>query len=395
MIKLGVTRAPYDLAAGVNFSGGGIPAIDQANGQLYLLTRDSRLVAVNTVEPVADPSNAAIAGYSSVATVVPDLPSGSVSIAGAFLDGDRRMFTANPYYDAGNIQRLGQFVNGEWRAVYQADRQGYVSGYVCLVPDRWLEQLGDIIMGCCGVPILNRTSWGPAAFGVRYADFVTYPAPAIVPARPLVYYNAAHPLEGFNDTLQMGGCVFDRGDEDLCFLGTFGIGPYCYGDKTTDPALHDTSAFNVMTGQETHLCYDPEPGRAEKGGHAYPYVYRLWRYRVAELLAAEHPWDVMPTIEDIPGVVPIPTAKTRLLGVASYGDRIVLSQAQGEHDQPRPGLPRVGNYPLLHWLQKTPVIEPPVVEPEPIVVTPTLEQRVARLERWRETIGTLSLEEIG
>lgn len=388
MIKLGITRAPYDLAAGVNFSNGGIPVIDQANGQLYLLTRDNRLVAVNAVEPVADPFASTPAGYSSISSVVPSFPTGSASIAGMWIDGERRISTANPYYDAGNIQRLGHFVNGEWRAVLSATMQGYVAAYMCAVPERWRDQLGDFITGCCGVPILNRTSWGPAAFGVRYAHFEatagSVPA-GIVPVRALLFYNAAHPMIGFNDTLQMGGVVFDRGDEDLCFLGTIGIGPYCYGDKTLDQALHDTASGS------THLCYDPEPGRGDKGGHAYPYVYRIWRYRVADLLAAEHPWDVMPTIEDLPGIVPISTVKTRLLGVASYGDRIVCVQYQAENTSIR------GAYPLLHWLQKTPapVIDPPVIEPIPEpepapVPVLSLEDRIAALEQWKQTIGAVS-----
>jgi hypothetical protein len=72
-----------------------------------------------------------------------------------------------------------------------------------------------------------------------------------VPANPLVYYPAAHPLldagatgDGwgntstlFNGSTEVRGIVFPENTRSVLFFGRHGLGEFCYGPGTDDPAL--------------------------------------------------------------------------------------------------------------------------------------------------------------
>jgi hypothetical protein len=104
-----------------------------------------------------------------------------------------------------------------------------------------------------------------------------------VPATPLLYYPAAHPLAGwdatnpyFNGSTNIVGLAFPPGSRSVLFFGRHGTGEFCYG-----------------TGDE---CNDPV--ESSKGTHAYPYVHQVWAYDVLDLLAvkngSQQPWELQP-----------------------------------------------------------------------------------------------------
>jgi hypothetical protein len=357
------------------FSFAGLIAVDRASGRLSMGTRDGQVAAlIRPPELVNGPLNTLpIAALEATWTVAESFPTGA-ALSGFLVDnGVIAPVTASMFYDANNTQRVGHYVHNAWRTVLDDHRQGFVAGYMCWVPERWRAELGDILTGQACINIITRTSHGPAAFGVRLADFDT---PGVVPARELLYYDHAHQTLGEYRSALIAGCAI-IGDE-LIFAGRFGTGPFCYGIGTRNADEHD----QILAGERR--CYDLESN--DKGGHSYPYRYQLWKYQIADLLAATNPWDCIPIIEPLPALLP---GVTRLIGCASHGDTLYLSQYNAENT------PRVGGYPVVHAFQMTPeVIEPPPVEP-PIVVPLTLEQRVARLERTLEIIGTACLEEIG
>jgi hypothetical protein len=368
---LGAFRLP--IAGADHFSFGGILAIDRTTRQLHMATRTGRIVPLLSLElGTSALAQLPIANWTGGFTAAPSYPTGS-AFAGVLVD-DRQpvVTTASIYYDANNTQRVGHFHNGTWRTVFNERRQGFVAGYMCWVPEKWRLTLGDFITGQACIPIITRTSHGPAAFGVGRIDFDVVPEP--VYARQLLYYDHEHQTLGDYQTARIAGCAI-IGDE-LIFAGSMGVGGMCYGIGTRDRSLHN----QIINGER--YCYDLE--FADKGAHAEDgYECKLWRYPIPALLSAVNPWDVVPTIETLPEFLSGPT---RLIGVAADGDTLYLSQYAAENNT------RVAAYPVVHAFQVAPLTPPvPIPEPEPpLVVIPTLEERVAALEQWKQTIGAVS-----
>jgi hypothetical protein len=182
-------------------------------------------------------------------------------------------------------------------------RAGFVSGYMTPIPPEWQNALGGLALtGNCCIPIITRTSWGPAAYAFDPGQIgVRSPVPAV----PLVRYTAEHPTLGrcesdgtepgnrFNCTTEVVGVVFPRGSSSVLFIGSHGTGRHCYGNNTPDPSKHLTPD---PTSPRDVLCYDP--GRSGKGPHAYPYVNQIWAYSAADLASVrqgtKQPWQVEP-----------------------------------------------------------------------------------------------------
>ncbi len=178
-------------------------------------------------------------------------------------------------------------------------RSGYLSGYMGTIPQAWQASLGGPALagnGC--LPILSRTSWGPALVAFDPADLgVTVPAPAT----GLVYYPDTHPTLGgttstgarFNGTARVNGVCFPEGTRSVLVWGRIGVGQADYGTGTTNKALHHTP---VPGYPNDLLVYDPVD--QDKGYHAYPYEYRVWAYDALDLVAAKEgklqPWEVEP-----------------------------------------------------------------------------------------------------
>ncbi len=210
-------------------------------------------------------------------------------LGGTLVYSDRLIIAAYGYYDANYNQVLSHFASsptlsqtGDIQGPYQVgDWAGSVSGYMTTIPLEWRSALGGpALTGQCCIPIVSRTSAGPAA-SVFDPDDVGRTNP--ISATTVLAYPLAHPLadvdtqnDYFNLATQIVGIAFPPGTRSVLFFGKQGIGPYCYG-----------------TGAE---CNDPIDGA--KGTHAYPYVHQVWAYDALDLLAVKNgqkqSWAVQP-----------------------------------------------------------------------------------------------------
>jgi hypothetical protein len=239
------------------------------------------------------------------------------------------------YYDASGSQTVSHWVRPSTsltgagaEGLYQVGDvgAGFVSGFMATVPRKWRRALGGpALTGNCCIPIISRTSFGPAAFAFDPARVgVAEP----VPAKPLVYYPPEHPTIGawdatwdpangvlFNGATTIRGVVFPSRTRSVLFFGTQGTGRFCYG-----------------TGTE---CNDPDD--SSKGVHAYPYVSQVWAYSAARLRAVRQgrirPWQVKPYAT---WTLHLPFGSPRIGGAAydSGGGRIYVSQQHGNGTDP-------------------------------------------------------------
>jgi hypothetical protein len=266
--------------------------------------------------------------------------------------------TAYCYYDAGYIQTKSHFLTGRDFAqlptvtgpfeiatgTSEGGRAGFVSAYMTTVPPEWQAALGgSAVTGNCCIPIISRTSWGPALSVFNPADIgVRNP----VPATTLIRYTAEHASLGrcdedgdkpgvhFNCTTGMAGVIFPRGTSSVLFFGSHGTGKHCYGANTRDPSKHLTPNPDAPTEP---LCYDT--ARNGKGPHAPPYIHKVWAYSVHDLIAVKNgqkqPWQVLP-YATWSFDTPFSISARNVTGVAydEATQRVFLSM--GEQDAPRP-----------------------------------------------------------
>jgi hypothetical protein len=253
------------------------------------------------VQPFADPTDGKIATAGTSTT----------KIGGQLVYDGRLYGSVYVYYDATDSQVVSHWArpstslrHGQAVGLFQVGRlgAGMVSGFMALVPSVWQPLLGGpALTGNCCIPIISRTSFGPAAFAFDPAKLeTTKPAPDA----PLVYYPQAHPSLGpWNATWNPGkgvyfgggttirGLVFPTGTRSVLFFGTQGVGTFCYGEGVSDKSL-----AGKPTPDGTTYCYDPDA--SSKGTHAYPYEAQVWAYDANQLAAlrAGHlrPWQVKP-----------------------------------------------------------------------------------------------------
>jgi len=310
---VGGFRLPAGVINGEDFSfGGRVMTYNPTNNTMFVSSYRSAVAevtipaAVNSqdvealpfaefVQPFADPTDGHLDDISTI----------GVSVTGLLVSGDRLIVSASIYYDANNTQRFSHFSRSlklnqrsfsGWSQVWDAGRTGFVSGAMAPVPPEWQASLGGAaITGQCCIPIVYRTSNGPAAFAfdpTRIGEFA-------VAATPLLYYTLEHatlgPWDGSNPTYGattgMGGLVVIAGTRTALYFGSNGTGPHCYGSGTADKSLDNTRSADGET-----LCYDPTTN--SKGSHAYPYRYQVWAYDLNDFAAvrtgSKQPWDVVP-----------------------------------------------------------------------------------------------------
>lgn len=359
LVYQGSFRVPHEATGepAVSFTYGGTAmAFNAARGSLFLVGHDqAQLVAEISVPEIRTGATAGLATATLLqpfadvtegrkATLYPG--ASNVKIGGLLPYGGALYATVYGYYDGDGAQQLSHFVSGTDLSV-TGDVQGpfkvgtvgagVVAGYLGLVPKAWQAAVGGpVLTGQCCISVISRSSYGPAVFTVDPAQLgVTTPAPAT----PLVYYPQAHPIGGglFTTTDVMGGVVFPEGTRSVLFFGRQGVGPYCYGEPTSDQTL---AATKVPDEGDTVYCLDPTGGG--KGDHAYPYEYRVWAYDANDLAAVRsgkvQPWDVKPYATwkpDLP--FSVPNAIIRGAAYDPASGRIFLSQAWGD-----------GSYPLIH-----------------------------------------------
>lgn len=349
----GAFRLPATESNGDSFSSGGGPlAFNPDRNSLFAGTRSGRVAEVSL--PTASKSQA-IAELPMAEYLQPfaDPAEGrmrEVATEGAALAGllvqPRRLYGSGViYYDANNTQSVSHFsrpINlsdrgaSAMRRVGARGRSGLVAGYMATVPPEWQSKLGGpALTGQCCVPIVSRTSWGPAAFAWDPADLE---GTSDVAATPLVYYPAEHPTLGqwdgsnptYGGTIQMGGLAVIAGTRTALFVGRNGLGPFCYGNGTGDQALANT------TGRDgERYCYDPS--NSDKGQHAYPYRYQMWAYDLNDWAAVRagdrDPWNVKP-YGVWPFELPFPEPGVRVGGVAydAATQRLFVSQLHADRD---------------------------------------------------------------
>jgi len=365
---LGAFRVPYgDLEAG-----GSPLAWNPVNGTIFITARDQRVAEVNIPQIVnsSQLSNLHTAtfktGFANITEgKLPLVNPGDVNgigIGGLLVYGGRLIFTGSTYYDGAGSQVKSHFTSGlnlaatgDVQGPYQVGTvgAGFVAGYMALIPPEWQAALGGpAVTGQCCIPIISRTSSGPA-LSVFNPDDVAKSGVSIVPASPLVYYNLDHSTLGaygapgknaiFNGATSIGGIVFASGTRSVLFIGKHGIGDFCYGENCNDPA------------------------DASKGNHAYPYVYQVWAYDVLELAKAKagtkSPWEVVP-YSHWNFTLPFETDDEHQIGGVAYDpvtQRFFVSQMKQD-----PGPYNYAYAPIIHAFK----IGAPTGTPPPIDTTP-------------------------
>lgn len=260
------------------------------------------------------------------------------------------------YYDAGYVQ-----TKSHWRTARNfsnaglvgpvevqsptsgGGRAGFVSGYMTTIPAEWQGALGGpALTGNCCIPIITRTSWGPAVSVFNPGDVgVREPVPAV----NVLGYPNGHPLDGdancdatstlFNCNTGIGGLIFPGGTASVLFFGTQGLGEHCYGRGTTDPAMHRQP--DPASGPNEMWCYDPAAG--SKGGHAFPYAHYVWAYDANDFVKVKNGqllnWQVRP-YATWSFDTPFPHIRKGIGGVAfdPVSKRVYVSMS--EQDAPRP-----------------------------------------------------------
>ena len=343
---VGGFRLPAGTANGDDFSFGGQPiAFNPATNTLFVASYRGNVAEVNIPAPVNSGDVNAMPFASYVQSFadpteghLADISSGGVNLSGLMVYGDRLYGTATIFYDANNTQRASHFSRSlqlnqpsfsGWSSVWQADRSGFVSGWMAAVPSEWQASLGGpAVTGQCCVSIAWRTSTGPSAFAFNPSQ-IGQPS---VPASPLLYYGLDHPTLGpwdgsnptYGATTQIQGVALIAGSRTALFFGRNGLGPHCYGNGTPNKALEGTVGVDGA-----NWCYDPT--NSDKGSHAYPYRYQVWAYDLNDFAAVKagtkQPWDLVP-YEVWTLNLPTPEAMVRLGGVAYDAQRQLLYISQ-------------------------------------------------------------------
>lgn len=346
LVYAGGFRLPPDESNGDYFAfGGRAMAFNPGRGSLYVSSYRSNVAELSIPTPV-NSSDVSALPHASIIQGLADPTEGHLidisaidaSISGLLVANNRLYGTASIYYDANNTQRFSHFARSVrldqpsfsgWSQVWDTGKAGYVSGMMATVPAEWQPLLGGAAAtGQCCIPIVSRTSVGPAAFAfdpARVGEFA-------VSASPLLYYTLQHPTlgawEGSNPTYGavtgMGGLALIAGTRTALYFGRNGLGTHCYGSGTADRSLDNTRSADGET-----LCYDPSS--SDKGSHAYPYRYQVWAYDLNDFAAvragSKQPWDVQP-YGVWPLTFPTPEPGVRMGGVAYDSQRQVVYVAQ-------------------------------------------------------------------
>jgi len=353
-------RMPGEAMMGANFDYGGSPiAFNPAKNSLFVGNVDGKVAEISIPNPVNSDNAKAMemATYLQPAFVDPteghlkEVSTSDIVLYGLLVYGNRLIGAVSIYYDASNKQRRSHFSRSlslttpsfsGWSQVWETERTGLVSGWMSLVPTEWQSRLGGpAITGQCCIPIVARTSYGPAAFAFNPA-LVGQPT---VPAQPLVYYDSNHTTLGrwedqnpaYGMTARIGGVAIIAGTRTALFVGSTGLGAACYGSGTADKAAADASPTD-------NICYDPDD--SNQGNHAYPYRYQIWAYDLNDFAAvksgAKRPWEVVP-YGVWPLTFPTSAAQLRIGGVAYDAQREILyvSQRDGNRGE-------FSSSPLIH-----------------------------------------------
>lgn len=249
---------------------------------------------------------------------------GGAKIGGIFpLADGSKVVSAYVYYDAGGRQELSHFrlaASGEAIGPVRVGSfgAGFVAGYMTSIPPEWQKALGGTALtGQSLIPIISRTSLGPAAAVFTPAELVgTRP----VRATQILGYPLDHPTLGTCETGREINCstkiqamVFPSGTQSVLFIGRHGTGPLCYKNE------------------------GPKSCWGTGGWHAPPYKTRVWAYDVNDLIGVKNgrrrPWSIRPYATWDLGA---PLEDEQILAAAydPATQRVFLSQYHGDGTQP-------------------------------------------------------------
>jgi hypothetical protein len=350
---VGAFRLPAEAIDGDSFSFGGAPlTYNPGADSLFIGTRGGKIAEVSIPRPrnsaeIADlPSARYVQGFRDPTEGrIRDIASEGAAINGLLVFKDRLYGTGSIYYDANNTQDVSHYsralslatpgVRGMYR-VGERGKAGFVAGYLASVPAEWQAALGGpAVTGQCCIPIVFRTSWGPALYAWDPAELGVA---SEVRATPLVSYPAEHPTLGpwegsnatYGGTTQIAGAALIAGTRTALFVGRNGLGPFCYGNGTPDKRRANDRGSDGET-----LCYDPV--NSDKGQHAFPYRYQFWAYDLNDLASVKagtrDPWEVRP-YGVWPFDLPTPEPGTRIGGVGydAVHQLLYLSQLNADQD---------------------------------------------------------------
>lgn len=349
----GAFRLPAEESNGDSFSFGGRPAaFNPDRNSLFVGTRSGRVAEISIpdavrnsdvdalpfarfLQPLTDPTE----GH------IKDIAEDGAALSGLLIHSRRLIGTGVIYYDANNTQALSHFtrplalaeraVRGMVR-VGATGKTGLVAGYMATVPPEWQSRLGGpAVTGQCCIPIVSRTSYGPAAFAFDPDEVIAHKNAA---AHALLYYTSDHQTLGkwegsnptYGGTMQVGGLALLAGTRTALFVGRNGLGPFCYGTGTADQAKATTRGPDGES-----YCFDPTT--SDKGQHAFPYRYQMWAYDLNDLAQVragkKDPWEVKP-YGVWPFDLPTPEPGVRIGGVAydPAGQRLFIAQMQADRD---------------------------------------------------------------
>ena len=274
-------------------------------------------------------------------------------LGGTLIHGGRLILSAYGYYDADGTQTLSHFASspllpviGDLTGPFQVGEEaGMVAGYMTAIPEEWRQAFGGpALTGQCCIPIIGRTSAGPAISVFDPADVGTEDP---VPAVTALAYPLSHPLapvesqnDFFNLTTQIAGLAFPPATRALLFFGRHGTGAYCYGPA--GPA---------------ELCGE-DPVDTYQGPHAWPYVHQVWVYDALDLLEViagdKSSWEIQPyaiwRLSDMD-----PTGTSATIAGATFdpaNGRVYITEAYGDE-------------PLVHVYQLIPrdcLMEPVTID---------------------------------
>jgi hypothetical protein len=295
----GAFRLPGGSSGGSTFDAslaGYALAYNAANNTLFAVGReaDGRVAEVSIPTPTS-PSGASgltsasfVQGFADVLEGRKNSTSSSPNghyIGGLLVWGSALISNVYAFYDADYDQTKSHYksglnfsTTGDLSGPFKVGSQqpGYVAGYMAPIPSEWQTALGgSALTGQCCIPIMSRTSYGPAASAFNPADVGTRDP---VPATNLLGYDQSHAPEAtiFKNATEVRGLVVPPGTRSALFFGRHGLGANCYG-----------------TGSE---CGDPTS--SDKGYHAYPYVHQVWAYDLLDLAAvksgAKQAWQLRP-----------------------------------------------------------------------------------------------------
>ncbi len=240
------------------------------------------------------------------------------------------------YYDGSHTAIRSHFTSGislatigDFRGVYKVGatpspvpQAGFIGGYMANIPLSWQSLLGGpVLSGKSGIPIISRTSYGPAAFAFDPANLVGTPNDLDpVSAASLLYYDQSHQTLGewstsepINQYISLGdnqsGVVFPEGSKSVLFFGRHGS-QNCYGPGTTIVAqigngfgTQSGTADNQCQGgpvdvADQRCCFEHVDSIYNKGTHSYPYHPYVWAYSADDFASVKsgikQPWEILP-----------------------------------------------------------------------------------------------------